>query len=82
MPAGKGKVKRIRFAASNVRVLRQRLGDSQMQFAVRLGVAERTVRRWELPVGHPQHRDPHHMTSLLLTELWQQAQKAPQETTP
>jgi len=48
----------------NVKELRQKLGLTQEQFAVKIGVTSMTIRRWESGRTHPSR-----MASRLLEEI-------------
>ena len=47
---------RQKLAPGNVRKLRVAAGLSRRQLAARMGVSNKTVARWETPVGAPGHR--------------------------
>jgi DNA-binding transcriptional regulator YiaG len=51
-----------------VRALRERLGDSQQQFAERLGTRQQTVSEWERGASRPRR-----MAQRLLTMLAEEA---------
>jgi DNA-binding transcriptional regulator YiaG len=53
-----------RWSSERVRALRERLGDSQQQFAERLGTRQQTVSEWERGASHPRR-----MAQRLLTML-------------
>lgn len=62
--------RRVRFPCYKVRILRERLGWTQHDLAVRIGVNDRTVSRWESPGWVGAHREPMPMCALALQELW------------
>jgi DNA-binding transcriptional regulator YiaG len=53
-----------RWSGQHVRALRERLGDSQQQFADRLGTRQQTVSEWERGASRPRR-----MAQRLLTML-------------
>jgi len=64
----------VRFPAARVRQLRERLNLSQRDLADRIGVAERSVRRWEATPGTSNYREhPIPRCVAVLQELWDAA---------
>ena len=60
----------LMFTGQNIRDLREALGLTATQLAVKLNVTENAVRRWEMGDRHPRYE-----TLVKLNDLLKEAQK-------
>jgi DNA-binding transcriptional regulator YiaG len=56
------------MTGQDIRAARERLGESQVQFAKRFGVDQATIHRWEAR-GAPKHGTARHVIASILDEL-------------